>query len=129
MAGYHKPVDINNLLINLHYQYPYYVSNFIKIGYTYQNRDLNAIKLGDLKSNNKKAEILFTALHHAREPLGLNMLLQIFLTKLYDLIHRGQRPDLFDTNEIYFIPIVNLDTYELIASRYGKNNWDKYKML
>ena len=118
-----------DLIENLHFEYPQFITNLLKIGKTHQNRELMAFKLGDLDSNSRKSQVLLTSLHHSREPLSLTMNLQIFISKLHELIHRTKRPDFFDTSELLFIPIVNLDSYTLINQHYGKKDWEKFKRI
>ena len=60
--------------------------------------------------------------------MSLAMVLKITLESLHDLIHRSARPDRFDYTDVLFIPIVNLDAYEYINSRYGKSDWEDAKM-
>lgn len=55
--------------------------------------------------------------------MSLAMIVKITIESLYKLIHRGNRPDLFDNSDILMIPIVNLDGYLYINSRYNTTDW------
>lgn len=68
---------------------------------------------------------MFTGLHHSREALSLTMVFKIFLEKLRVLKHKNKNDiDIFDFNDILFVPIVNTDGYMYINSHYGKDDWD-----
>ena len=62
--------------------------------------------------NEDKPEILYTALHHAREPMGM---MQMIYYMYYLLENYGTDPEvtyLVNNREMYFIPVVNPDGYE-----------------
>lgn len=48
MAGFYYALDFFEIITSIHYEYPEYVTDFIVIGRTYQNRELKAFKMGDL---------------------------------------------------------------------------------
>lgn len=73
----------------------------------------------DLESNKDNIEtlpsILFTGMHHAREPLSYMMNLYVIVNCLYS----HQRNDakikkVFNQSVLWFLPIVNLDGYRKI---------------
>ena len=87
------------------------------IGETYLN---NSMPLISFKSNseNKKSGILFTGMHHAREPVAMMM-------NLYIILHLISLPSSFrnyllNNINIYFIPIINIDGYIYNSEQYEK---------
>lgn len=89
-----------------------------------------------------KSNILFTALHHAREPLTLSMIVYIFLANLHVLINtnwetvvrvsnifkddvEGQliSEKFFLFGNFIFVPAVNLDSYIFINEAHGTPTW------
>ena len=58
------------------------------------------------------------------------MILKIFLEKLRQLIHKKKNEiDIFNFNDILFVPIVNTDGYMYINGHYGKEDWDQAKLV
>lgn len=60
--------------------------------------------------------IFITALHHAREPLTLTMimLMVVDILKLLRSKHHNRMKELFRDNLIFFLPFVNVDSYVYI---------------
>lgn len=54
IGGFYDALDFFEIVTNLHYEFPEYLTDFIQIGRTYQNRELKAFKLGDLGFLNRK---------------------------------------------------------------------------
>lgn len=86
-----------------------------------------------LKNDPKdKSRILFTSLHHSREPLTLNMILFITVNLLHKLIwmnplnmamnDKGQSTTskVFMFGKVLFVPLVNRDSYQFINDSYNK---------
>lgn len=72
--------------------------------------------------------MLFTALHHPREAITLSVLLRVFLSKLYELIHRKGEVHLFDLADLLFVPVVNRDGYDFLTSKFGTDEWPTAKL-
>merc|ERR1712159_848233 len=73
--------------------YPRYISEKFVIGYTSEKKPLEAFKLGiDMQeddnsvANKDKSFILFTGIHHAREPLSLSMMVNIIGQNLFNIV-------------------------------------------
>ena len=76
-------------------------------------------------------EVLYTALHHAREPQGM---MQMFYFMYYLLENYSSNPAvqyLVNNREMYFIPVVNPDGYEYNRSTNpnGGGMWRKNRRL
>ncbi len=97
---------------SLHASYPNIVSEPISIATTEQGRTLWALKISDNPEVDElEPEILLDAVHHAREPITINAVLNYmdWLTSNY-----GTDPEatfLVDNREIWFLPCVNPDGY------------------
>lgn len=78
-----------------------------------QNRPIYYVKISDNpNSDEPEPEVLYTALHHAREPASLS---QLIFFMWYLLENYSTDPDvtfLINNTEMYFIPCVNPDGYE-----------------
>jgi len=130
MGGYCTLSQIYMHLDTMHARYPQLISAKQSLGSqtTQQGRQLYWVKISDhpdMAENENR--ILFTALHHAREPIGMQQMLffMYYLLENYDsnsYIHQ-----LLDTTEIFFIPCVNPDGYEFNhqVSPNGGGMWRK----
>lgn len=60
-----------------------------------------------------KSGILFTGVHHAREPISLLMNIYIILKLLFEVTNNSiEYIELINTRNIHFIPLVNIDAYQ-----------------
>ena len=135
---YLTKLDINNaylsynqyisLLNQLKEDYPKYLQ-LSSIGKTSENNDIPLIIMkSPLNDNNTitnvKSGVLFNGMHHGREPVSMMM-------NIYLILHLLSIPKIYlhlflSTTNIYFIPIVNIDTYKYNCEKYlsgkGINN-------
>ena len=111
-------------------KYPQYITEKFLVGKTYFGDDMHGFYMGeemmhDKPNFNNKNIVFITALHHSREPLTVTMILYIMLEILRErgVCHgvpeetTNKWKQFFETNVIYFIPMVNIDSYKFI----GKN--------
>jgi len=79
---------------------------------THENRPIYWLKISDNPSvNEAEPEVLYTAIHHAREPQSLS---QLIFYMWYVLENYGQNDTvtyLVDNTEMYFVPMINPDGY------------------
>ncbi len=113
MGGYYTFDEVIEHLDELHDNYPDLVSAKTEIGTTYEGRPIYAIRISDNPGQEEgEPEILYTSLHHAREPQGIMTLLYF----MYNLVENyGSDPEvtaLVDNRDMWFIPMVNPDGYE-----------------
>lgn len=115
----------------LHHQYPNFISDKFVVGKTFFDDDMHGFYFGEQMQRDKpkftnKNIVFITGLHHSREPLTVTMILYIMIEIL-----RGRGvcggsnqasidkwKTFFETNVIFFIPMVNIDSYKFINS-----NW------
>ncbi len=110
MGGYYTLDEIYENLVDLSLNYPSLVGDIQVIGSSLEGRDIWAIKLSDnVDIDEDEPEVLYTGLHHAREPMSyMNLFYFMYwLVENYetDLEARG----ILDNRELWFIPAVNPD--------------------
>ena len=72
MQGNYTWDELNTRFDELQNAYPNIISERIIIGQSIEERDIWAFKVSDNPSNDEdESEVLYTALTHAREPLGM----------------------------------------------------------
>lgn len=113
MGGFRTLSEIWDAVDSVISDYPGIVSSKINIGMTGEGRSIYAIRMSDNPNTDEGSEpaILFTGLHHAREPIGPHLLLY---TMQEMAANYGTDPvitELINEREIWFIPIVNPDGY------------------
>jgi hypothetical protein len=107
------------LMDSIHTAHPTITTAKYSIGWTGEGRQMWAMKISDNPDvDEAEPEVLFNGMHHAREPIGMEVCLETMnrLTNGYGtdtLITR-----LVDSREIFFVPIVNVDGYE-----WNRMNW------
>jgi hypothetical protein len=112
MGGYWTFDQVVSVLDQLHAQYPAIVGVKQAIGTTIEGRTLWAVKVSDnVGVDEAEPETRFDALHHAREPEGMQAALWflLFLAEGY-----GSDPlatYLVNARETWFVPVVNPDGY------------------
>ncbi len=79
---------------------------------TIEGRPIYWVKISDnVITDETEPEVLYTALHHAREPCSMS---QLIFYMYYLLENYGTDPEvtyLVDNTEIYFVPMINPDGY------------------
>ena len=93
------------------------IINTSSIGETYLKNQMPIISFKS-NSKSKKSGILFTGMHHAREPVAMMM-------NIYIILYLISLPKTFRTNflnniNLYFIPIINIDGYIYNSEQYEK---------
>lgn len=124
---YSQMIDAMDMM-GLHY--PHLISTRQQVGsdLSHEGRRIDWVRISDNPDTNEdEPEILYTALHHAREPMSM---MQMIYFMWYLLENYDTSPEikyLVDNTELYFIPCVNPDGYiynESIAPN-GGGNWRK----
>jgi len=79
---------------------------------TVEGRQVFYVKVSDNPNEDEdEAEVLYTGLHHAREPISM-MNLQYFLWVLLENYETNEYiKSIVDNTELYFIPVINPDGY------------------
>lgn len=84
------------------------ISNF----QTAENRSIYYVKISDNpNSDETEPEVLYTAIHHAREPASLSQLIFYMWYLLENYDNSEEVAFLLNNTEMYFVPFVNPDGY------------------
>ena len=122
-GGFYTYNEMLNELDDMHSQFPEIVSprSEIKdetysdtphIHETYEGRFLQWIKISDNPNiSENEPQILYTALHHAREPASLQQLIYFMWYILENYNSNESIKQIIDNSELFFIPCVNPDGY------------------
>jgi hypothetical protein len=111
-ASYHTLDEIAALLDRWRAERPDLVGPRLVIGRSCEGRPLWAVKISDHPEvDEDEPEVLFDALQHAREPVGMEILLHAMaeIVRRYDTDPAVRA--LVDEREIWFVPVVNPDGY------------------
>ncbi len=113
-GAYHTYSEAVAWMDDLHAQYPQVISARWSIGQGHLGNEIWCFRVSDNPETDEEGEteVLFDALHHAREVMSSEMVMML-------AEHLGQqyaagKPDivtLLDANEIYMVPIVNPDGF------------------
>lgn len=116
-------------LDNMAAQYPDLVTERAALDYiTHNDRQLYWVRLSDNPNTNEdEPEVLYTGMHHAREPIGMQLLVyyMYYLLENYDTDPDVQY--IIDNFELYFIPVINMDgyAYNIQNNPGGSGMWRK----
>ena len=113
MGGYYTLDEAVQRLDDIHEEYPNFVSEKISLGQSFQGRDVYAIKVtADVDLDEGKPQVLYTGMHHAREPMSFMNLYYFIYWLLENYNIDANATQILNTREMWFIPIVNPDGYE-----------------
>jgi len=113
MGGYYTLEEAIQRLDDIHEEYPDFVSEKISLGQSFEGRDIYAIKVSaNVDIDEDEPEILYTGMHHAREPMSFMNLYYFIYWILENYSIDDTAAQILDTRELWFIPIVNPDGYE-----------------
>lgn len=115
MGGFHTYEEMLIVLDSMRSKFPNLITAKKPIGSikTWEGNDIWWLRLSDNPDvdEDDEPEVLYTALHHAREPNGLS---QMIFHMWYLLENYESDPEvkyLVDNTEMYFIPCINPDGY------------------
>lgn len=115
MGGYSTLQQAINHLDTMRAKFPNLISvkQSLTSELTHEGRQVYWVRISDNPDvDEAEPEVLFTALHHAREPIGLQQMLFF----MYHILENYESDPLIkrmlDTTELYFVPCLNPDGYE-----------------
>tara|TARA_A100000164_G_C21940963_1_gene790671 strand:+ start:662 stop:2905 length:2244 start_codon:yes stop_codon:yes gene_type:complete len=112
MQGNYTIDELNERFDELQAQYPNIISNRVIIGQSVEGRDIWAFKVSDNPNiDEDEPEVLYTALTHSREPLGMMNLIYFVQLLAEEQNSNTELEYLISNREMWFIPIVNPDGY------------------
>ncbi|MCB2219618.1 MAG: immune inhibitor A [Bacteroidetes bacterium] len=92
--------------------FPDLITQKESIGQSIEGREIWMVKISDNPNvNETEPEVLYTALHHAREPAGLMTVLYYMWYLLENYDNDPYIQTLVDNTEMYFVPVINPDGY------------------
>lgn len=129
MGGYLTYDEVVLQLDSMKLLYPQLITTKTYIGITYEGRAIWAVKISANAEveDPAKPEVLYTALHHAREAEGM-MSLMYYMWWLLE--NNGSDPEatyLINHRQMWFVPVVNVDgyVYNQATSPGGGGMWRK----
>ncbi|HEX9250802.1 MAG TPA: M14 family zinc carboxypeptidase, partial [Ignavibacteriaceae bacterium] len=128
MGGFYTLAEVISKIDSMRLLYPTLITSKVSIGNSVENRPIYMVKISDNADiDENEPEILYTALHHAREPQSM---MQMIYFMYYLLENYNTNPSvkyLVDNREMYFIPVLNVDGYEYNRTTYpgGGGMWRK----
>lgn len=114
-AGFYKYQDMLDALDSMRAQYPNLIT--VKTGIstflTFEGRPIYHVKISDNPDVNESAEpkVLYSAIHHAREPLSLSQTIYYMWYLLENYATNEEVQFLVNNTEMYFVPCLNPDGY------------------
>lgn len=116
MGGYHTLTEMYDVVDSMRTLFPHLITGRNAIGEikTWNDNEIYWLRISNDPDADQedKPEVLYTALHHAREPNGLS---QMIFYMWYLLENYDTDPEvkyLVDNTEMYFIPCINPDGYQ-----------------
>ncbi len=114
-AGMYKYQEMLNELDDMAAQYPNLItikspiSNFL----THEGRPIYYVKISDNPNTDDTSEpnVLYTSIHHAREPLSMSQTIFYMWYLLENYSTNEEVKYLVDNMEMYFVPCINPDGY------------------
>jgi hypothetical protein len=105
-------VEVVGKLDEMRTNYPNLITTRQLIGVSHQGREIWLVKISDNADQNEdEPEMLYTALTHAREPEGMEVLLYYMFHLLENYGTDPEATYLVNERELYFVPVVNPDGY------------------
>jgi hypothetical protein len=113
MGGYHTYSEVGTALDSMHTLYPSLTTAKINIGNSLEGRAIWALKISDNPDvDEDEPEVFYNGLTHAREPIGMEVLLYFMWNLLTTYGTDSLSTYLVNNRELWFVPVVNPDGYE-----------------
>ena len=114
-AGFYKYQEMLDELDDMVAQYPNLISVKAPIStfQTWQGRPIYHVKISDNPSTDEASEtkVLYTAIHHAREPMSMSQTIYYMWYLLENYASNEEIQFLVNNTEMYFVPCINPDGY------------------
>ena len=116
MGGFYTLDEVMNELDEMHNLYPELISERAPLSttnLTHEGRMQYWVRLSDNPDvNEEEPEVLYTGVHHAREPMSVQQMIWYMWHLLENYDTDPDIQALVNNTEMYFIPVVNADGYE-----------------
>ncbi|MCO5259622.1 MAG: immune inhibitor A [Crocinitomicaceae bacterium] len=113
-GGFYKYNEMLQELDNMAALYPSLISSKMTIGtfLTWEGRPLYYVKISNNPTvDNGNPMVLYTAVHHAREPIGMSEVLYYMWFLLENYATNPEVKFLVDNTQMIFVPCINPDGY------------------
>lgn len=114
-AGYYRYQEMLDELDDMVAQFPNLISVKAPIStfLTWEGHPIYHVKISDNPSTSEASEtkVLYTAIHHAREPMSMSQTLFYMWYLLENYATNEEIKYLVDNTEMYFVPCINPDGY------------------
>ncbi len=113
MGGFYTFTEVLAELDEMVSQFPELITVKQNIGTSLEGRGIFAVKISDNPNQNEtgEPEVLYTALHHAREPQGMMVCIYYMWHLLENYNSDEKIRELVDNRQQWFVPVVNPDGY------------------
>ncbi len=136
MAQYHTLSELMNVLDDMKTKFPNLITQRAPVAniLTHEGRQIYFAKISDNPNQDEtdEPEVLFTALHHAREPNSMSQML-FFMWYLLEHYQAGDPEIVYLVNntQIYFVPCINPDGYAFneMTNPNGGGFWRKNRYI
>ncbi|MBK9099338.1 MAG: immune inhibitor A [bacterium] len=128
MGGFYTLAEVIAELDSMKVLFPNLITSKISIGNTIESRPMYMVKISDNPDvDENEPEVLYTALHHAREPESMMQMIYFMYYLLENYSTDASIQYLVNNRELFFIPVVNPDGYEYNRITYpsGGGMWRK----
>jgi carboxypeptidase T len=128
MGGFYNYQEIVTALDSMHILYPNICTEKDSLGAGWEGHTIWMVKISDNPEiNEDEPEVMFDALHHAREPGSYTAMLYAMWWLLENYGSDPEATHLVDSRQLYFIPVANPDglIYNQTTNPYGGGNWRK----
>jgi hypothetical protein len=113
MGGFYTLAEAIAQLDSMKSRYSNLITTKTSIGNTIENRPIYMVKISDNPDvDEAEPEILYTALHHAREPQSMMQMIYFMYYLLENYNTNSSVQYIVNNRELYFIPVLNPDGYE-----------------
>jgi hypothetical protein len=128
MGGYLTLDEVNAELDSMILDYPGLISAKQVIGTSVEGRPIYAVRISDNANvNEAEPEVLYTAVHHAREAESVSQLIFYMQYLLYNYANNDTLSCLLNERAMWFVPMLNPDgyAYNYSISPDGGGMWRK----
>jgi carboxypeptidase T len=112
MGGFYTYDEVNAQLDSMYARFPGLITQKQSIGTTAGGRPIYMVKITNSSITQPKPQASYNAMHHAREPMGMECLIYFMYYLLENYNTNSAIKYLVDNRELYFVPICNPDGYE-----------------
>ncbi|MCK5075684.1 MAG: zinc carboxypeptidase, partial [Calditrichia bacterium] len=112
MGGFYTFEEVNAQLDSMYAQFPNLITQKTSIGTSTLGRPLYMVQISNNPgTNDGDPEMLYTGLHHAREPQGMMAVLYYMWHLLENYGSDAEVTYIVDNRQLWFVPVVNPDGY------------------